>query len=359
MITFFINDISGNGGTERVTCMIADMLVQNIGQPIEILSLCQSHPNLHFNLSDKICLRSLFSKPGHGITRFPIIWHRLHRYLKKNDVNIIIDVDGFLDLYSIPASIGTPAKVISWEHFNYNTHPGSPYRRISRPLAGRYAAAIVTLTEQDKRAYEEGLGRYLKSQVIAIHNPMNSEHSSMYNPDSHIIVSAGRLTYQKGFDLLLQAAHTILPKHSEWQWYILGEGEQRDELEHMVAEYNLADQVHMPGMVNIDDYLSRASFFVMSSRFEGLPMVLLEAKAYGLPIVSFDCATGPAEIIDDKVNGLLVPPESIDALAEAVEKLINSTELRREYSKHAGEGSEHFSAAHIARQWDNLIQTLT
>lgn len=358
MITFFINDAAGKGGTERVTCMIANMLAQNMDYTVEILSLYQSRPKLHFELSSAVQLRSLFSRPGSGIIRFPATWFKLHRHLKRNDIDIIIDVDGILDLYSIPASIGTPTKVISWEHFNYRTNPDGPYRKISRPLAGRYASAIVTLTEQDKRYYENGLGRKLKSQVIAIHNPMQTKCDSAYNPDSHIIVSAGRLTYQKGFDLLIEAAHRVLPKHPEWQWYILGEGEQRSELEHMIAKSNLTKQIHMPGMVNIDDFLSKASFFVMSSRFEGLPMVLLEAKAHSLPIISFDCQTGPAEIVNNGVNGLLVPPENTDKLAETVEMLIDSPKQRIEYSSHAMEGSEQFSAAHIIRQWDMLIQSL-
>lgn len=358
MITFFINDIAGKGGTERVTCMIANMLSQNGNHSIEILSLHQSQPTLHFELSPKIRLRSLFSTSGRGITRFPATWYKLHHYLKKNDVDIIIDVDGILDLYSIPAATGTQTKVISWEHFNYHTNPDGPHRKISRILAGRYASAIVTLTEQDKHYYENGLGRKLKSQIIAIHNPMQTKYDSAYDSDSHIIVSAGRLTHQKGFDLLIEAARRVLPDHPEWQWYILGEGEQRSELEHLVAQYNLTEQIQMPGMVNINDFLSKASFFVMSSRFEGLPMVLLEAKAHNLPIISFDCQTGPAEIVNNDVNGLLVPPENTNMLSEAVETLINSKEQRIKYSSHAQEGREQFSATHITKQWNALIQSL-
>lgn len=358
MIAFFINDIAGKGGTERVTCLVANMLAQRIDQPVEILSLHQSGSKPHFELSQEIHLRSLFSEPGRGIARFPVAWYKLHRYLKRNDVDIIIDVDGILDLYSIPASIRTHTKVVSWEHFNYNTNPDVPYRKISRPLAARFASSIVTLTEQDKASYQKGLEPNLKSRIVAIHNPMQIEHGTGYDSDARVIVSAGRLTYQKGFDLLIKAAQQVLPKHPKWQWYILGEGEQRDELEQMINEYGLAQQVHMPGMVNIDEYFSKAAFFVMSSRFEGLPMVLLEAKSYNLPIVSFDCQTGPSEIVANGINGMLIPSEDTDALAKAVEELIDSRELRIEYSDHANESSERFSPSYIAQQWENLIQSL-
>ncbi|RYN12187.1 glycosyltransferase family 1 [Bifidobacterium animalis subsp. animalis] len=355
MVTFFINDISGRGGTERVTCSIANMLATQGEFPIEILSLHQTKLKTIFDLSPNIPAHTLFNEAGHGITRFPATWLRLHKYLKTHKVDILVDVDGILDLYSFPAAIGTSTKIISWEHFNYFSNPTVPYRKLSRPLAGRFASALVTLTEKDKQNYLDNL-KHRKSPVISITNPMPPFQKHPYNVESRTIVSAGRLTDQKGFDLLLESAFQVLPKHPDWQWYILGEGEDRKKLEKMVNDYGLSAQVHLPGMVKIDDYLKDASFFVLSSRYEGLGMVLLEAKAHHLPLISFDCEIGPAEIIENGVNGILVPPEDTDALAHAVEKFIDSPSLRQQYSDKSEQGSERFQPEYILNQWTNLLR---
>lgn len=357
MITFFIADISGHGGTERVTSEVASMLAEQTSFPIEILSLQQTSAKPFFPVSPKIKLRSLFRKAGHGITRFPITWHKLHRYVKMNNASILVDVDGILDLYSIPATIGTSVRVISWEHFNYFANPTVPYRKISRKLAGRFASAIVTITEQDRKNYQDNL-KVLRCPVITITNPMPPFQTHPYEINSKTIISAGRLTNQKGFDLLLQAAKKVLPQHPQWQWYILGEGEQRTELEETIHKYGLSSQIHMPGMVNIDDYLQHASFFVLASRYEGLGMVLLEAKAHKLPLISFDCPVGPNEIIENGTNGILVPPENTELLAKAVNELIDSKQLREFFSNESARGTERFQAKFILKQWVQLLNKL-
>lgn len=139
----------------------------------------------------------------------------------KQHIDVVIDIDGILDMYSLPLKRKTGVKVVSWEHFNYLQNPDVPYRKLTRRWAARSADAIVTLTETDKKLYETNLT--FEMSVIAIPNPMQAPEGPVsYDVDSKLILSSGRLAYQKGFDLLVDVAAKVLPDHPDWQWKILG-----------------------------------------------------------------------------------------------------------------------------------------
>ncbi len=157
--------------------------------------------------------------------------------------------------------------------------------------------------------------------VIDIQNPMIvPDPAPVYASTSKTILSSGRLTYQKGFDMLVDVAAQVLPQHPGWQWLILGEGEDRSNARGQDSPMRAsASKLILKGRVpDTDSYYRKSAFFFRAHLHgqKGLPMVLLEARAYGLPIVSFDCPTGPSEIIEDALNGNLVRPDDITAMAE-------------------------------------------
>ena len=179
-----------------------------------------------------------------------------------------------------------------------------------------------------------------------------------YDANSKLILSSGRLTYQKGFDLLVDVAAKVLPDHPDWQWKILGEGEDRSLLEQKIHDAQLDGRLILKGHVDdVNSYYRQSAMFVMTSRFEGLPMVLLEAKAHRLPLVSFDCPTGPAEIIEDAVNGAIVPLGDIDVMAKAVNNLIEDRSKRIEYSNMSGSNTERYKMKTIRDDWLRLLRS--
>lgn len=357
-ICFFINDITNTGGTERVSITIANMLEDTGSFHVFFLSLHEHNRDTYFHLSKTIKHEQLFENPVHGLSSFPNICCRLNKALKANRIDVIIDVDGILDLYALSVKLFNSVKVISWEHFNFHQNPTVPYRKISRRWAGIAADAIVTLTDSDKQMYENGL-KVLRCPVVSIPNPLVYECNKRAVCRKKIILSAGRLTEQKGFDLLIQVAKEVLPKHPDWKWILLGEGEDRAKLEDLIESDGLTEQVSLLGKVsNINDYYDEASLYVMTSRYEGLPMVLLEAKAHGLPIVSFDCETGPSEMILDDVNGYLVKDFNISAMSVKVEKLISDSNLRKSFSEHALDGTQKFLPENILYQWTKLLSSI-
>lgn len=358
VIAFFSGDITRSGGTENVSIMIANALVEAGGFDVRFISLFEESGKPFFDLDPRIERYTVHPVPTHGIQHYFDTVIGLKRLVMQHGIDVLVDIDGILDMYSLPVKRSTGVKVVSWEHFNYNQNPGVPYRKLTRRWAAGKADAIVTLTKADKRLYEEHL--HLHCPVAAIPNPMRKpEPEPVYDVESRIIISAGRLTYQKGFDMLVGVAVRVLTNHPDWQWWILGEGEDRPMLERKIAEAGIGDQLILKGRVDdMDGCYRKAAMFVMTSRFEGLPMVLLEAKAYRLPIVSFDCETGPSEVVQDGVNGYLTTLGDIDRMAECILSLMKDRNLREGFSRNSSVGEERFGGESILRQWTSLLAGL-
>ena len=325
---------------------------------LSFVSLFEEADEPFFPIDACIARHTVYAAPTHGIHHYFGTVRRLRRIVEREHVDVLVDIDGILDMYALPLKRATGVKVVSWEHFNYLQHPGVPYRRLTRRWAARRADAIVTLTEADKAMYLRHLTP--RCPVIAIPNPMRTPSPApVYDAASTIIVSSGRLTHQKGFDMLVDVAARVLPAHPDWCWLILGEGEDRPMLEERIARAGLDGQLILRGRVDdMDGHYRRAAMFVLTSRFEGLPMVLLEAKAHRLPIVSFDCATGPAEIVTDGVNGDLTAVGDVEAMAARINRLIDDAALRRVYADHALDDAARFGMDGILGQWRALFARL-
>jgi glycosyltransferase involved in cell wall biosynthesis len=177
--------------------------------------------------------------------------------------------------------------------------------------------------------------------------------------DSRVVVAAGRLTGQKGFDLLIRAWASVVESAPEWKLRIYGGGPLRGELERLVTSLGLSSSVSLMGATKqMGEELARGSLFALSSRFEGFGMVLVEAMSKGLPVVSFDCPRGPSEIVSDGVDGLLVPAEDVDGLARALVSLMGDEARRRSFGAAALQKSRRYSAEEIGARWDELLDSL-
>lgn len=351
-VCFFSGDISRSGGTERVASMIANGLCRRGNFRIVILSLVQKQEPF-FEIDGRICCYALGEKwiqPGPGYLR---LLPKLRHFLKEQKVDVIVDIDIVLDVLSIPAARRLPVRVISWEHFNYFGEQKVLYRRLILKYSVKRSDYVVTLTERDKENYAAYLGR--TKRIAAIHNPMEQRDTPEGKKEKWII-SVGSLSRTKGMDYLAETAVSVLHKHPDWKWLVLGEGDMREYLEEQVRTAHLEEQLILKGNVkNVFEYLQKAQIFVLTSRFEGLPMCLLEAKACRLPCVSFDIMTGPSEIIRDRENGFLVSPYDCGAMAERINLLIENEDLRTHFTQQTVLDVEKFQIEEILGKWERLL----
>lgn len=356
-ICFLVGNLNNSGGTERVTTIIANELV-NKGFSVSILNL-EDGSNPFFKLDNRISVIGIYSsKVSYKLYYLPTIY-KIRNYVVENKINTLIVVDSISCVLSVPALFGLKVNHICWEHFNFNVNLGLKVRDFGRKWAAKYCNHVVTLTQRDKELWEENLDK-IKAKIKAIPNPtpyIKIEH--IPRKDYKTVLAVGRLTSQKGFDLLIEAWSEVCKVNQDWILRIVGNGEDEEILKKQAHNLNILDRIDfVPATKNIEYYYRASSFYCMSSRFEGLPMVLLEAQSYGLPIVSFDCNTGPAEIINDGFNGFLVKNDEILDLADNILKIINIDDIGyRNMCLFSMENIKKFSSQNILNKWIEILGT--
>ena len=196
-----------------------------------------------------------------------------------------------------------------------------------------------------------------KAIVIPYVIPQQKERAFLQNK---IILSIGWLIKRKGVDMIPAVAEIIFKKHPDWRWKIIGEGEEYDFLISQLVKKNLQNNVviQKPGSPNIEKEYLNASIFVLLSRFECLPLVLLEAATFGLPGVAFNCPTGPADIIHDNEDGYLIPMDEVAEMASKIIELIEDDEKRKQFGLEAYRNSNRYAEETIYKKWLQLFKDL-
>jgi len=354
-VVFFVGSVGERGGTERVATLIANGLSRR-GYEVSIISLWGGLSS-GYTLDPAISLYELFSENRKFKWKYFEIVSALRKYLKRTNADVLISTDTILALYSVPASLGRKVMKIVWEHFNFYADLDIKARKIARYVAARMADAIVVLTREDLATWQKKVSG--PARIVSIVNPITflpikPEERTWSNP---LAIAVGRLTYQKGFDLLITSWKKVASVAPDWRLCIIGEGEDGPALERQIQSEGLTASVSiLPFSPHIAGYYQQASIFCLSSRFEGLPMVLLEAQAFGLPSVCFDCYTGPSEVVIPRKNGLIQPAGDLQGFSDRIIELMRDPALRERMGRNALREADNYHEDRVLDQWEALLQ---
>jgi glycosyltransferase involved in cell wall biosynthesis len=360
-ILIYISSLT-SGGAEKVATLMANAWCNRY--QITLLTDTPQEEDF-FSIDPKVTRRSTHFRVNHHNLLQKVASHflglkQLREIVKHEAPDVIISHMDLANVRMLLATYGLKIPIIVEDHNNPKLKGMPQPWRLLKPFAYRQASYIVLLTKELLNYYPKSLYRHTKIRFIP--NPLNIPKKIPYTHEVTLnhptFIALGSLTDQKGFDILLHTFAEVVKQRPAWHLTILGEGKLRSHLEALSKELGIDKKVSMPGRVNHPySVLKEAEVYVMSSRFEGFPVALCEALGVGVPSISFDCPTGPSDIINHTINGLLVDYLNRDKLAEAMIHLADNPALRKQLSHEAKKINETLKIDTIMPQWEALFPT--
>jgi glycosyltransferase involved in cell wall biosynthesis len=351
----------GAGGAERVAVTLVNAWAER-GDSVTLVSTYSGRGECFYPLSNKIRLVYLADLVGtqkKTLWAYPKRLAALRKLFRESGADVIVSFLLHVNVAAIAASLGIGVPIIVSEHSNPLTSVrSSKLRWMARILYPR-ASALTVLTEgvvEPVKSSNPGLRR-----VVVMPNPIPEELIQIRRADLDTarkrLIAVGRLLSLKQFDMLIEMFASLAADFPQWDLCIWGDGPQRSDLETLVREYGLEDRVMLAGSTQrIWNEMSQAHVFALTSRFEGLPMAMMEAMAIGLPCVAFDCPSGPKELTRDGKDGLLVPPGDKARFIQELRHVMSDATLRVSLGERAAESvRQRYSIANVLANWDQLF----
>jgi glycosyltransferase involved in cell wall biosynthesis len=393
-VTFMVPFAYGMGGIPRTVFTVANALAQR-DYEVSLVTLVRNNEEPYFSLDPRVTLvplddridpsspggmrprprqdksqpprvRQLDRKPstlmaGTHSSFSAYVDELMRRHLESLKPGVIVSTRPEFTVaalrWSHPDSI-----VVHQEHLSFVGRKMA-LREGSRDLALRRGVerpvdAFLTLTDADLERWQRFVGESdTRWGVIPNATPFDVDEPAPLS--SRTVLAAGRFTHQKGFDRLVAAYAPLAESHPDWQLHIYGHGELWEQISAQVGGLDVGDRIQLKGITSeFEAVLKNASVYAMSSRFEGLPMVLLEAFSKGVPPVSFDCPEGPRQLIEDGVNGLLVPEGDVPALTQALRGVMDDDDLRRRLGAGALRSAAEYHVDAVVERWISLFEEL-
>ena len=342
-IVYVIEKMSGIGGMERIITDKMNYLVRNTEHEVVLLLLWQDEKPVAYLLDERVEIVKLNVPFQHKI-KLIFAFRKTIRKINP-DITIYTWIMGaFLAAFS-----GWKGKSI------YEAHRARPTMKHQwiMSLMERNVDCVVTLTQQDTKDYPHAKHVTLIPNFTSLHVEKPSDCMAKR------CVSIGRLVDVKNFSRLLDIWKKVSEKHPDWHLDIVGEGPERETLQKKIESLNLSENVTLhKGTTDVIPYYINSSIFLMTSRFEGLGIVLIEAQTCGLPIVSIDCDYGPRHIIEDGITGRLIPYNDDNAMVDAICELIDNQDKRQQMGKAALLVSMYYQPKRIMEKWMELFSQM-
>ena len=356
-VCFFLGGLIG-GGIGRVTALLANSLSAVDGFDVYVMCYYKNS-NEYYSLNKRVNKAYLLENRTsmsnailHGAVK------ELRRYLTANRIDIVVGCGVLYSSLAILAAHNTDTITVNWEHSSLSKlNKDFKFQKLVRYYSVKKADYNLVLTKDTKNKY---LVKYHlnSAKLFQIYNPVdpNAFVSKKYNVDSIGLITVGRLCFQKRLEDIIYIARELKNKKVNFFWDIYGEGEEKSRIDSLIKENNLSEYVHLMGRVD-DIYYRYGEYagIVMTSRYEGFPMTLLEAAANRLPMISYDIETGPNEIIIDGTNGFIITAGDILQTSNILETFLSNRELRIATSSSSYNTSKDYSINVIVREWIDFL----
>ncbi|MFM9403632.1 glycosyltransferase family 4 protein [Myroides odoratimimus] len=342
-IVFVVSSMEERSGLERVVATLVNGFVERYNNKITVITRDLEDSEYGFEVDNRVD-KVAFSG------NLYVFLKKVQDFIRVNRPSCVISNNmGRLTLALSVLSYKQYGTIfISYEHVAAISSP--KWVQVLKRIVYKKVDKVVVLSSNDEGEYKR-----FHNNVYKVVNPLPFELGSYaYTKESKRIISLGRLTNQKGYDLLLRAWKIVEIDYPEWSFHVYGKGEDLEDLLKLRDDLGIKRLIFEGLSLDVKEVYNNASFYVMSSRFEGFGMVLIEAQAFSLPLVSFNCPHGPSDIINNS-NGILVENGNIKELAVAIRKLIDDRELRVEMSYDAFESAKYYTIDNVCKSWNVII----
>ena len=358
-LLYVVPNINNEGGVARVLSIKANYLVEKLGYEVHILTQNEGFSPLFYSFNSNIVFHDILLK-GDFFQFFNAYSKGLKSKIKAIQPDVIVVCDNGLKAYSIPFILKNKIPLILEMHSSKFIEEREFDKNILTKVRTNFIHTLkkIGIKKYDRFVVEtrESVAEWEVKNTIVIPNPLwfaTEKASALKNKKA---IAVGRHVYEKGFDRMLEIWKKVIAKHPDWILEIYGKSSENFTLQSLAKSLNISDNVVFYEPVqDIDKKYLEASFYLMTSRFEGFGMVLIEAMASGLPCIAYNCPCGPRAIISHNTDGFLIENGNESDYIKAIETLIENTTLRIEMGKRAKVSSEKYDIDTIMQSWNQLF----
>ncbi|MCG2779432.1 MAG: glycosyltransferase family 4 protein [Weeksellaceae bacterium] len=360
-LLYITNGITGAGGLERVLSVKASILAEQFGYEVHVLSLNEGAKKTFFEFSPKIIKHSI-AVIGNPLQYIKAYKNGIQQKVEEIKPDIISVCDDGLKGFFVPRILGNNIPVVYERHVSRLIENGEGQNQIGHLFSSvkfRMMNRLATSFNRFVVLTEGNIKEWNLPNIAVIPNPIPFYPDSPSALQSKKVIAVGKQSFQKAYDLLLLSWSQLPCELKDWELHIYGKIDESLNLSELAEQLGIEQQVffHDPEK-NIKTRYLESSVFVLSSRFEGFGMVIIEAMACGLPVVSFDCPYGPSDIINHGTDGWLAENGNTGVLAEHMASLMNDAGLQQRFGTSGRTTAQKYRPEVIVEQWDSLFKSL-